>query len=282
MPYLISAKQLLERQQYATTLVIDCRYDLLATGHGRIRYLQAHIPGAVYISLDDDLCGPLSEHGGRHPLPSLEAMTGVFSRLGIERGKTEVTIYDDERSCYAARVWWMLRYLGHERVQVVDGGFQSWIESGGTTTREETRATPARFKPDVQHQLLATADDVRTKQSSILMDCRAAERFRGEEENIDPVAGHIPGAVNLPWMKLVSEDGRLLSADVLRGLLDGVDERSIMYCGSGVTACVNILAAAQCGIGTPRLYAGGWSDWITWPGNEIATNRSNEHGGRMK
>ncbi|MCB2203322.1 sulfurtransferase [bacterium] len=266
---LITVDNLMKLQ--TPVLRLDCRYDLADPGDGRVRYGRGHLPGASYVSLDDDLCAPLHEHGGRHPLPSIEAMTVLFSRLGVERNGTHVVVYDDEGGCYAARLWWMLRYMGHERVQVLDGGFSAWQTNGGEVTKEVPDRVPAAFEADVQQEMLASLKDVVEKPApELLIDCRAAERFAGKHEPIDRVAGHIPGAFNMPWMELVGEDGSLRPLGELSELLIGVDERSIMYCGSGVTACVNVLAAEQSSLGLPRLYAGGWSDWITWPENPIA------------
>ena len=254
-------------------LLCDCRFDLAQPEDGRRRYDEGHIPGAYYISLDEDLTAALGEHGGRHPLPDIKDMEVLFSRLGIERGRTEVVAYDDEGGCHAARLWWMLRFCGHDRVRVLDGGLAAWIaDGGGTTTDLPPAAVPARFTADVREHMRASAEDVaRRGPSDILFDCRAPQRFSGEEETIDPVAGHIPGAINVPWQDMQRADGRFVAVSRMADLLAVVDERSILYCGSGVTACVNVLAAEHAGLGTPRLYAGGWSDWISYPDHPVAT-----------
>lgn len=256
-------------------LLFDCRFDLSQPGDGRRRYGEGHIPGAYYVSLDKDLTAPLGQHGGRHPLPEIKDMEVLFSRLGIERGRTEVVTYDDEGGCYAARLWWMLRYCGHDRVRVLDGGLAAWIAEGGGTTTDIAPApapAPARFTAEVREELRASAGDVSHRgPSDILFDCRAPIRFTGEEETIDPVAGHIPGAINVPWQDMLRADGRFVAVSRMADLLAVADERSILYCGSGVTACVNVLAAEHAGLGIPRLYAGGWSDWISYPDNPIAT-----------
>lgn len=254
-------------------LLLDCRFDLSQPEDGRRRYREGHIPGALYISLDDDLTAPLGAHGGRHPLPDIAKMEILFSRLGIERGRTEVVAYDDEGGCYAARLWWMLRFCGHDRVRVLDGGFAAWIaEGGGTTAALPPAPAPAQFRAEVREEMRVSAQEVsRRGPSEILFDCRAPLRFTGEEETIDPVAGHIPGAINVPWQDMLREDGRFVAVSRMAELLSAADERSILYCGSGVTACVNVLAAEHAGLGLPRLYAGGWSDWITYPDNPVAT-----------
>jgi thiosulfate/3-mercaptopyruvate sulfurtransferase len=270
---LISAADLqLQLRSDHPPVILDCRYDLADTASGRVRYGQGHISGAQYLSLDDDCCNVIGVHGGRHPLPSVDAMAALFSRCGVTRGETPVVAYDDEGGCYAAHVWWMLRYLGHENVRVLDGGFAAWKEADGTVTGEVTAPEPARFIPDVQEHMRVAAEQVAARDaSSLLIDCRAHERFTGKEEPLDPVAGHIPGAFNVPWRDLVDDAGRFLPIAALAEQLTAVDERSIMYCGSGVTACVNVLAAEHCALGLPRLYAGSWSDWISWPENPVAT-----------
>lgn len=254
-------------------LLFDCRFDLAMPEDGGRRYRERHIPGALYISLDDDLTAALGAHGGRHPLPDIADMELLFSRLGIERDRTEVVAYDDEGGCYAARLWWMLRYCGHDRVRVLDGGYAAWIAEGGETTNDLPPApAPARFRAEVREEMRVGAQEVSGRgPSEILFDCRASVRFTGEEETIDPVAGHIPGAINVPWQDMLREDGRFVAVSRMAELLAVADERSILYCGSGATACVNVLAAEHAGLGTPRLYAGGWSDWITYPDNPVAT-----------
>lgn len=273
MRSLITAVELLPLMRSAPPpVILDCRYDLADTANGRLRYGQGHLPGAQYVSLDEDCCAAVGAHGGRHPLPSVAAMAALFSRCGITRGETPVVAYDDEGGCFAAHLWWMLRYLGHEDVRVLDGGFAAWSEAGGEVTRAVYAPVPAAFVPAVLEHMRVDVAAVRDRDASeLLIDCRAHARYTGQEEPIDRVAGHIPGAFNVPWQDLVGDDGHFRSVAELAGQLTAVDERSIMYCGSGVTACVNILAAEQCALGLPRLYAGSWSDWISWPDNPVAT-----------
>ncbi|MBE0645813.1 MAG: sulfurtransferase [Bacteroidetes bacterium] len=270
MSVLISPEQL--SQEISSVLLFDCRFDLAQPADGRRRFDEGHIPGANYVSLDDDLTAPLAEHGGRHPLPTVEDMQALFGRLGIERGKTAVVAYDDEGGCYAARLWWMLRYCGQENVRVLDGGFTAWKDMGGEVSGESAAPVPVLFTAEVQSEMLASMEDVRDRTASeILFDCRASERFTGEEETIDVKAGHIPGAINVPWRDLVAENGHFVSIARMADALAVADERSIVYCGSGVTACVNVLAAARAGLDIPRLYAGSWSDWISYEENPIVT-----------
>ncbi len=270
MAVLISPDQL--SKEISLVLLFDCRFDLAQPADGRRRFDEGRIPGAYHVSLDEDLTAPLGVHGGRHPLPSVEAMEALFGRLGIERGKTAVVAYDDEGGCYAARLWWMLRYCGHENVRVLDGGFAAWKEMGGEVSTKPASPVPVPFTAEVLPEMLASMEEVRDRNpSEILFDCRAPERFTGAEETIDVKAGHIPSAINVPWKEMVEENGRFVGIARMADALTAADKRSILYCGSGVTACVNVLAAARAGLDIPRLYAGSWSDWISYEENPIAT-----------
>lgn len=270
MSVLITPDQL--SSELTSVRVFDCRYDLEQPGDGERRFHEGHIPEAQYISLDKNLMGPLAQHGGRHPLPSVEALQSLFGRLGIESGKTPVVVYDDEGGCYAARLWWMLRYCGHDNVRLLDGGWTAWKEFGGDITTGLFTPAPTDFLARPRPWMLVTMKEVRDRTASeILFDCRAEERFSGAEESIDAKAGHIPGALNVPWRGMVEENGRLVEVGRMADALSAVDGRSILYCGSGVTACVNVLAAVRAGLDLPRLYAGSWSDWISYDENQIAT-----------
>lgn len=270
---IITATELKEHFHSTNFRILDCRYDLNDPADGRQRYRKGHIPNAVYVHLDDELCAPVSEHGGRHPLPSLEDMARLFGRLGIERGVTPVVAYDDDGGCFAARAWWMLRYCGHDNVRVLDGGYRAWLNAGGDSSIAQPVPVPAGFIPNPRERMRESMEEVRDRDpDELLMDCRAPERHAGEEEPLDRKAGHIHGAFNVHWRELVAQDGRFMPIGRAAELLTGVDERSIMHCGSGVTSCVNILMAERAGLGTPRLYPGSWSDWITWPENPVVTD----------
>ncbi|MFZ1729072.1 MAG: sulfurtransferase [Bacteroidota bacterium] len=270
MSVLITPAQL--SREIDSVLVFDCRFDLVLPGDGMQRFDEGHIPGAVYLNLDGDLTAPLAAHGGRHPLPSVKEMETLFGLLGIKLGETAVVAYDDEGGCYAARLWWMLMYCGHDNVRVLDGGWTAWKDYGGAIDTDDVLSTPVPFAAKPRPEMLATMDDVRDRGSSdILFDCRAPERYSGAEETIDVKAGHIPGALNVPWRDLVEENGRFVSVARMADALAVADGRSIMYCGSGVTACVNILAAVRAGLDLPRLYGGSWSDWISYDENPVAT-----------
>ncbi len=254
--------------------VFDCRFDLARPEAGREQYAQGHIPGALYLDLEQDLSGPKQAHGGRHPLPDLGTFCRKIGALGVD-GTVTVVAYDAQQGSVAARLWWMLRYLGHEHARVLDGGWGGWLAGGHPVGRDVRARAPRTFVPRVRSGALADVDEVRRLRGGAarLVDSRAPERYRGEVEPLDPVAGHIPGAANLPWNGNVDEKGFLKPVEALRerfaGLREGAGE-VVVYCGSGVTACVNLLAMEEAGITDARLYLGSWSDWCSYPENPVA------------
>lgn len=244
-------------------VVVDCRFDLAAPEAGRLAYLEAHVPGASYAHLDHDLSGPPVTDHGRHPLPSAERLRALFGALGIDAAR-QVVVYDDAGGMFAARLWWMLRYMGHDAVRVLDGGWQAWVNAGGATASGDERPPVRRFEGHPRRERLVTLDEVPTVAQ--LVDARAAPRYRGEVEPLDKHPGHIPGALNHCWQGNLGADGRLAAAEVLRrqwqaslGVLP--DAKTVHYCGSGVSACHNILAQVAAGLPEPRLYCGSWSEW---------------------
>ena len=272
-----SLRGLLGQPQLA---VIDCRFDLMNPAGGLEAYVKGHIPGARYADLNRDLSSPVTAHTGRHPLPAPDVFAARLGELGVG-DDTQVVAYDDANSSMAARLWWMLRWLGHEAVAVLDGGFKAWIAAGGAVESGEaaTRtARTARFTPRVDPRaVLSTADLERALQAGthLLVDARAAERFAGSVEPIDPVAGHVPGAVNHPFTANLGADGRFLPAAELerrwRERLAGKNAgQLIAMCGSGVTACHHLLSLEAAGIPGGRLYAGSWSEWIRDPRRPVA------------
>ena len=272
MTNLISAAALADSIGQENLVLVDCRFDVADPERGPRGYAEGHIPGAQFAHLDRDLSLPVASHGGRHPLPGIDRMAALFGRLGIESGRTRVIAYDDAGGSYAARLWWMLRYLGHRRVQLLDGGWQAWLASDVRVDTTVPQVRPAVFEPAVQEGMLAGMVEVRALgPDATLIDSRAPERYRGELEPIDAKGGHIPGAVNHPWMAALGPDLRLLPPERLRESFGELSDRPVVYCGSGVTACINVLAIEEAGYGMPRLYAGSWSDWISWPENPIAT-----------
>jgi len=260
-------------------VVVDCRFWLEDTEKGRLDYRDAHIPGAVYAHLDEDLCGPVVDgRTGRHPLPEVVEFAQKLGSWGIGPG-IQVVVYDDRGGMFAARLWWMLRWLGHEAVAVLDGGYPAWVEAGNGITDAIPGPEPQIFVPNPQPEMLVTAADVLLDFGDpgyILFDSRAPERYRGEEEPIDPVAGHIPGALNYPWPSNLDPYGHIQLKQVLRGRFETLfgdvpAERVTFYCGSGVTAAHNVLAVAHAGLGMSRLYGGSWSEWIADPERPITT-----------
>jgi len=246
-------------------VIVDCRFSLDDTEAGRRAYREAHIPGAVYAHLDETLSGPPVTDRGRHPMPTPAALTTLFSGVGIGPD-TQVVAYDDFGGAIAARLWWMLQYMGHEAAAVLDGGWPAWQAAGYPTTGGVESNAAAAFRGEPRQGWLVLRDEV--PEVRPLIDSRAPERYRGEEEPYDPVAGHIAGAVNYHYRQNLDEDGRFLPADTLRRQLGAVlgdagPATAVYYCGSGVTSCHNLLAQAHAGLGMARLYAGSWSEWCT-------------------
>ncbi|HET9270403.1 MAG TPA: sulfurtransferase [Vicinamibacterales bacterium] len=258
--------------------VVDCRFDLANESWGREQYAAAHVPGAVYASLNDDLSGPRTGGNGRHPMPSDDALIAMLERLGIGNG-TQVVAYDQDAGSYASRLWWLLRYAGHTAAAVLDGGFAKWMAEGRPVrSGQETRAH-ARFRASFTRNLVLTLDEVQRRRAdgrTLLVDARAAERFEGRSETIDKVAGHIPGARHRFFRDNLAPDGTMLDAGALRTAFAGVFEgrnptETVMYCGSGVTACHNLLAMAHAGLDGSALYTGSWSEWSSDPARPIET-----------
>jgi thiosulfate/3-mercaptopyruvate sulfurtransferase len=257
-------EQNLERDGW---VVVDCRFSLADTEIGRQAYEKEHIPGAVYAHLDDDLCGPPFTDHGRHPLPTSEAMAAQFSRMGIDE-TTQVVVYDDANGAIASRLWWMLRYMEHDAVAVLNGGWQAWQEAGFRVHTGIELNEPSRFAGAAREGWLVTLNDL--GDLPLLVDSRAPERYRGEIEPIDIRSGHIPGAVNFFYQLNWDGNGRYMSPDLLKErfeqfLGETKVEETTFHCGSGVTACANLLALAYAGLGDGKLYVGSWSEWCRDP-----------------
>jgi thiosulfate/3-mercaptopyruvate sulfurtransferase len=269
--HLVSQEWLHQHLHDPQVVIVDCRFVLGQPDEGRKRYEKGHIPGAIYMDLEKDLSGPKGPHGGRHPLPDLAEFARKIGQAGIDQ-TVAVVAYDDSGEM-AARFWWMMRYLGHPNVKVLDGGYENWVQEGYPVT-QEIPVRPSRiFQPKVQHHMIADMQYVKERsEKSVLIDARAGERYRGESETIDPVAGHIPGAVNCFWKEGLRPDGTWKSREEQRARfhhLAGAEE-VIVYCGSGVTACANVLALEEAGVENIRLYLGSWSDWCSYPENPVA------------
>jgi thiosulfate/3-mercaptopyruvate sulfurtransferase len=248
--------------------IVDCRFDLANPGAGEQAYARAHIPGAVYAHLDRHLSGPKTGTNGRHPLPEPDVLEQTLGAFGIDRS-TQVFVYDQDTGMYASRLWWLLRWMGHEAVAVLDGGFAQWTaEQRPTAAGVETRSARV-FSGAPNAAMVAGTGEIMSvsKSGGILVDARAAERYRGDVEPIDPVAGHIPSAVNYFYMQNLA-DGRFRSPEELRAqwraaIGNRKADQVVSYCGSGVTACHNVLALEHAGWTGARLYAGSWSEWVS-------------------
>jgi len=270
---LIDTDSLLETHGNPDWLIFDARYDLADKNAGKEAYLQGHIPGAIYVDLHDDLSRPPATNKGRHPLPTTESMNTLFSELGI-RSESQVIIYDNVLGAFAARLWWMLRHMQHENVAVLDGGWQSWLAKRGPVNSAQETRTESVFNNEALEQDLIDIEQV--QEVGILVDSREPVRYRGESEPIDKAAGHIPGALNRFWEENISENGCFKEKQLLKQEFEAIlgntaSSESVFYCGSGVTACHNLLAAAHAGLALPKLYAGSWSEWSSDPEKPVAT-----------
>lgn len=259
-------------------VVVDCRFNLLQPEAGRAAYLQGHVPGAFYADLDRDLASPRGPETGRHPLPDPEQLRLLFSGFGITRD-TRVVAYDEGGGSLAARLWWLLRWMGHRSVVLLDGGFGAWQKAGLPVSPATPAAVQGRFDGEPGHMPILNAEQITAGLAADgirLLDMRAGERFRGRVEPIDPVAGHVPGAANAPFSDNLTPDGRFRSpGDLARQyqpLVDGWQPGSVVcMCGSGVTACHGIFALELAGLPGAALYPGSWSEWIRSPERPVAT-----------
>ena len=265
---LISPDELAECLGDPDLVVFDCRHDLARPEVGLRAYLATHIAGAQFLHCDNDLSGPKSGRNGRHPLPEPEWFATLLAERGVHN-ESQVVAYDDADGIFAARLWWMLRWLGHQDVAVLDGGFPAWVDAGLPRASGIERRAEARFGYRLRtHAAVDTAfvEAHLHDPSILLVDARAADRFRGENETLDPVAGHIPGSVNRFFGENVDEEGRFKAPDLLREEYAALlgphrPEQTIHTCGSGVTACHNLLAMEIAGLSGSKLYAGSWSEW---------------------
>jgi thiosulfate/3-mercaptopyruvate sulfurtransferase len=278
---LIDCRQLAGRLGDPDWRIFDCRFDLADTARGERDYRVVHVPGAIYAHLDRDLSGPITPQSGRHPLPDPGALCRWLGSHGI-RENTQIVAYDDSGGTMAVRLWWLLRWLGHVQVALLDGGWQAW--HGAMMPMDQalpSQAVAADFHCLPDWRQVATSDEIMRQAEDggsgmLLIDARSTQRFRGEVEPIDPVAGHVPGATNLPLQRNLAADGRFLPARDLRALYQGAlagrpAHDVVVMCGSGVTACHNLLAMEIAGLPGGRLYAGSWSEWIRDPSRPVAT-----------
>lgn len=274
---LVDAATLAEHVDDPAWAIFDCRFSLTDPAWGRRQYQEGHIPGARYAHLDGDLSSPIRPDTGRHPLPNTGALAKKLGRWGVDSG-TQVVAYDDAGGAFAVRLWWLLRWLGHERVAVLDGGLRSWLAENRPLSTLPPQPSARHFVPranrDAWIETKTVEKNLQARTFQVL-DARAPERFRGEVEPIDTVAGHIPGAINLPFAENLGADGRFLPAHQLRErflsrLGNLPPERLVHSCGSGVNACHNLLAMEIAGLSGSKLYAGSWSEWIRSPVRPVA------------
>lgn len=276
--------------------IVDCRFSLADPEAGRRDYRDSHIPGAVYAHLDEDLSDlPNNDAArGRHPLPSVAGMESVFRSLGID-DEDQVVAYDDGGGAIAARLWWMLRFLGHERVAVLDGGWRVWLADGGAVSSDTVNVPYGDFTARPGAMPVAALAEIAAGVESgtmMLLDARDRQRYTGEEEPIDPVAGHIPGALSVPFKENIDGTGRFLSRAALKERFARFDmgeaagegpvarHSVVSYCGSGVTACHNILAMEHAGVRPAALFPPSWSGWISDPDRPVETGALNDRADR--
>lgn len=270
MPHpLVSCEQLAAHLNDPGWRIVDCRHQLSDVSYGQCVYAEGHLPGAFFMHLDRDLSGPMTGCNGRHPLPDPKALAAKLGAIAISRG-TQVVVYDDAEGMVSGRLWWMLRWLGHDNVAVLDGGFNRWVKEGRPLTRDVPVVRPTVFEVE-QRDWVVSADEVLANIASselVVVDARGPDRFRGENETIDPVGGHIPGARNRFFRDNLDADGRFRPAAELRRefleLFAGTSpDKTVMQCGSGVSACHNLIALELAGLTGARLYAGSWSEWCS-------------------
>jgi thiosulfate/3-mercaptopyruvate sulfurtransferase len=278
MPFttLISTATLALHMDDPAFAIVDCRYKLDDANWGEREYEAGHIPGAVYADLGRDLAGPRNGTNGRHPLPDPHVLARTFSRLGIAGG-VQAVAYDQENSMYASRLWWLMRWLGHDAVAVLDGGFAKWKAEGRTTRSGADHRQPREFSGSPRADMSVGVDEVASHVGTSdwrLVDARAPERYRGETEPIDKTPGHIPGAANHFFQWNLDEHGLFRTPEELRtrmkdSLGEASADRVVCYCGSGVWACHNLLALEHAGLKGAKLYAGSWSEWSSDPSRPV-------------
>lgn len=275
---LVNSEELTRHLDDPDWVVFDCRFTLTDTEAGRRAYLGSHIPGARYARIDEDLSGPLGPDKGRHPLPDPAVLVDKLGRWGVAKD-TQVVVYDDSFGSMAVRFWWLLRWLGHDAVALLDGGWPRWRRNQGMVTADLPACPAAVFHGRPRHDAWVEAGVVeaaRLDPSGLVLDARPEDRFTGEREKLDTVAGHIPGSLNWPFEENLDLGGTFLPADELRetylNILNGRSPSRVVHsCGSGVTACHNLLAMEIAGLYGSRLYAGSWSEWITNPDRPVET-----------
>jgi thiosulfate/3-mercaptopyruvate sulfurtransferase len=274
---LVSIHTLAEHLRDPNWVIIDCRFGLRNPNEGLARYRADHIPGARYAHLDNDLSSPVTAQTGRHPLPDANQLAEKFGQWGIDK-ETQIVVYDDMGGAFAGRLWWLARWMGHRNVALLDGGYPTWIAEDLPVTAEIVSPVAKRFTANPDRTMWLSTEEVvggLAQRSILLLDARAPERFRGEVEPLDSVAGHVPGAINRPFQANLTTTRLFLSPEVLYPaflqVIGSIDPKNVVHmCGSGVTACHNILAMEIAGLAHAKLYVGSWSEWIRDPVRGVA------------
>jgi len=272
--YVVNQEWLLEQLANKDVKIVDCRFSLSKLDEGERLYKESHIPGANFFDLEKQLSAPVSKHGGRHPLPDIEKFRREIEKAGIENTKT-VVAYDGGEGAFASRFWWLLTYIGHDKVYVLNGGFKGWVEAGYPTTKEVPKPESAQYKVSIRKEMLATYEEIKEivankKKSPILIDSREKARYLGKEEPIDKIPGHIPGAIHKFWAEGL-ENGFFKGSEEQKKRFAELDQKEpiIVYCGSGVTATPNYIALKMAGYQNVKLYAGSYSDWVSYSDNPV-------------
>ena len=262
MTSFITASEL--KTQFRNKVIFDCRFRLDNEDYGLEQYRLGHIPGAYYLHLSKDLSSPVQQHGGRHPLPDMETFAQTLRNAGVNQ-HSSIVLYDDSRFAYAARAWWLLKHIGLNDIHLLDGGFKAWVDAGGAMDRRDPPRKTSNLKLVLRKEDTVSYQELAATSSYTLIDSREKKRFLGEEEPIDPIAGCIPGAVNYPWQEVSNDQGLIKDVEFHRTRWESLPtkENLVVYCGSGVTACVNLLSLEMAGINA-KLYPGSWSDWCSY------------------
>ncbi|MHB8360567.1 MAG: sulfurtransferase [Thermoplasmataceae archaeon] len=263
---LINSKWLMKHLYDKDTVIIDCRFRLNNYKVGREMYKEGHIPGAYFLDLEEDLSGIKDKHGGRHPLPDEKFFLKTLEKCNVNK-KSKVIAYDDQMAG-SGRLWFLLKYIGHKKAFILDGGIQDWIDNKYPISKEIPSEGNGKVVPKINKNMIASLEDVKKLNKKVLVDCRENIRYEGIEEPIDLKAGHIPNAINIPYTELL-EKCSFVDKKKMKEVFKNVPDDSIVYCGSGVTSCVNFVAMSEIG-NKPRVYIGSWSDWISYEDNEIA------------
>ncbi|MMZ58358.1 3-mercaptopyruvate sulfurtransferase [compost metagenome] len=283
MDSIISKQWLLARMYEPDLIIVDCRFQLGSPKAGQDAFKTSHIPGAIYLDLEEDLSSSVGDHGGRHPLPDPQTLAQRLGQVGINNSN-RIVAYDDQAGMYASRLWWLLRWLGHDNVYVMEEGFTSWKEAGYPVTDANPVKIPSSFQYTVRHEMVVDMQTVKQNlnhPSVLLVDSREPIRYQGLQEPIDAKAGHIPGAINSLWKNVLKDQasGSWNNNEELRDHFTPITQaldhgkEIVVYCGSGVSACPNVLALYKLGYDKVKLYAGSWSDWISYAENPIETEK---------